>query len=120
MSPIEEIHIDDIRTEYIPQSQRPPETSRFEDYQRYRRSIPVPVNNEPWKPGFETLEDFELAEICLEGALNAGLCKRLIALFHKCLNGGGVFTLDSFDKLQSSWNLASQRLTPVRSLTVRA
>lgn len=110
-------HLDDIRTEYHPQSGRATETSRFEDYTRFRQSRPVPTDDEPWKPGFRTLEDFEFAEIMLEGHMNKGLCKRLIALFRKCLDGQGNFTLSSLDALQTAWDIASHRLTPVQKFS---
>lgn len=109
---------DDIWTEYIPNSKRSPEISHFEDYVRFRQSSPIPTDDEPWKPGFETVENFEFAEICLEGSLNMGLCKRLINLMHKCIGGGGKFTLSSVDDLRSSWRIASRRLTGVRYLLV--
>lgn len=106
--------LDDIRTEYHPQSGRTTEYSHFGDYVRFRQSRPVPTDDEPWKPGFQTLEDFEFAEILLEGHMNTGLCKRLISLFRKCLDGQGSFTLSSLDALQAAWKIASHRLTPVR------
>ncbi|THG93164.1 hypothetical protein EW026_g7995 [Hermanssonia centrifuga] len=77
---------DDIKMQYHPSTGRPPVISHFEDFQRHRNR-PSHVNpnafeDEPWKP-FQTREDFDFAEVCLE----AGLTQRQV---EKDIPEGGV------------------------------
>ncbi len=63
---------DDIKIEYHPSTGRPPVISHFKDFQRHRdrptNVNPAAFEDEPWKP-FQTREDFDFAELCLEAAL---------------------------------------------------
>src|ERR1700722_3856232 len=68
---VEQLEIDDIRTEYHPKSGRRNKTERFHKYKRSvaPENVSPPQNKEPWRP-FISREDFEFAEVVLDAALN--------------------------------------------------
>ena len=75
---------------------------------------PQPFDSEPWRPFFETHQDFEFAEIILESGLDSKRVDALIKLINLCIEGKGQFTITNFVQLQSKWKGASEVLTPVR------
>ena len=71
-SPDAEAVVDDIRTEFHPNSGQPTQTAHFADYghrQELARHTFRPPKK-PWRP-FRTRLDFEVAELILETAMNA-------------------------------------------------
>jgi len=86
--------VDDIITEYHPSSKRPATVERFHEYGMEASSAPQPLcpqplDSEPWRPYFETRQDFELAEIILEGGLDSKRSDALIKLINLCIEGKG-------------------------------
>lgn len=73
------------------------------------------MESEPWLPFFETREDFLLAEVILEGCLGSELSDRLLKIFDTCNAGKGRVTLKNFQQLQTAWERASLKLSPVSS-----
>ncbi|KAI0033052.1 hypothetical protein K488DRAFT_48524 [Vararia minispora EC-137] len=104
--------LDDIRTEYHPRSGRETETVHFDDYGRKQTppdSIPAA---KPWKPSFETREDFELTEIMLEACMNETLTDRLLKIFESCAEDRGKVTFRRYSDVKQAWEHASTRLAP--------
>lgn len=97
--------IDDIKIEYHPHSERPPEVLPLKDYQERRRNIKIPKlkTHQPWKP-FKSRAEFEYAEIALKVGLSKNQSDTLIALMKRCIRGEETFTLDSHAHLCEIWN----------------
>jgi hypothetical protein len=103
---------DDIKTEYHPHSQRPPETVHFEDYNARKHARYELNDEEPWRP-FRSRIDFEFAEITLKAALDKDLTDSLIRLVHRSINETGSFTLKNHADMQDMWNKSAAKLTAV-------
>ncbi|KAN0127630.1 hypothetical protein V8E53_014549 [Lactarius tabidus] len=105
--------IDEFTTQYHPHSGRPPETQTSMDYiHKHPSSRLPPVNAEPWRPFFNTREDFEFAEILMEAGVSKGHSDRLLKLFKKCLGGNGTLTFSNHSDIKNSWDRAAAQLTP--------
>jgi len=96
-------------TEYHPSSKRPATTERFHEYGVKISGSAAPQSpnispsvSEPWKPFFETHQDFEFAEILLESGLDSKRGDALIKLIKMCIEGTGMFTISNFAQLQSN------------------
>ena len=101
-------------TRYHPQSGKCGVIDCFEEYGVKNPQKPRGVADEPWKPFFKSLEDFQFAEVILEAGLQEKQCETLIKIFKTCLRGDGSFNISNFADLQSSWVHASKCLTSVR------
>jgi hypothetical protein len=111
--------IDEFTTQFHPHSGRPLETQTFMDYSyKHGSSRLPPVNAEPWRPFFNTREDFELAEILMEAGVSKGHSDRLLKLFKKCLSGNGALTYSNYSDIKNSWDRAAAQLTPVSLITI--
>lgn len=97
---------DEVTTEYHPNSRRLPETQSFEEYGRKHRFFSPPPNAEPWRPFFNSREDFVFAEILLEAGMNKDQSERLVKLFNLCLDGKGAFTFSNYSDIQAAWGRA--------------
>ncbi|RDB28873.1 hypothetical protein Hypma_015251 [Hypsizygus marmoreus] len=111
--------LDDIKTEYHPNSGRPTRIDRFESY---RRNIPStfpkpPPDKEPWKP-FKSRFDFEFAEFALEAALNEHQIDVLISLFRRCEGEHEALTITNFAELCRIWDFASTLVTSFEKSTI--
>ena len=97
--------IDNIKIEYHPHSERPPEILPLKDYQERRRKIEIPRLNtqQPWKP-FETRADFEFAEVTLKAGLSKNQTDTLLSLIKRCLKGEDTLKLNSHDHICEIWN----------------
>ena len=103
--------VDDIRTEYHPNSGRAPDICHFEDYKpRAPRPSSAP-DSEPWHP-FRTRADFEFAEVVFKAALSEQQRELLIKIVNSVAAGQLKFTLGSDKELTETWKLASELLTP--------
>lgn len=105
---------DHIRTEYHPSTGRAPETEHLDSYIRKRKKAAAAPDPRPWYPAFETLEDFELAELALEACINDRHLDRLVKLICRVVNGKGRFTFEKGGDVRDGWERAAQRLAPVR------
>jgi hypothetical protein len=104
----------DIRIKYHPSSHRELETFAFEDFTRVPvvpESIPL-VDLKPWAP-FRTREDFEFAELAQDARMTKPQVNKLIGLFRRCIESGDSFTLSSYDEMQKTLMVASERLPKV-------
>ncbi len=104
---------DEITTEYHPNSRRPPETQPFEEYGRKRQFFSPPPSAEPWRPFFNTREDFVFAEILMEARVDRDRSDRLIKLIKLCLDGKGALTFSNYSDVLTAWECAASQLTPV-------
>ncbi|KAI0271244.1 hypothetical protein BC834DRAFT_818216 [Gloeopeniophorella convolvens] len=109
----------DMRTVYHPNSGRPvsEHTSRHPGSAHGESARPI-LPDEPWKPFFNTREDFLLSEILLESGMNKGHSDRLLRLIQACISGKGKLTLSNYSEVQAAWQRASQKLTPFECETV--
>ena len=104
---------------YHPDSGRPEERQTLADYSHTQQSSNLPpVNDEPWRPFFNTREDFEFAKILMEAGVSKGHSDRLLKLFKKCLSGNGTLTYSNYSDIKSSWDRAAEKLTPVSCVTI--
>lgn len=108
--------IDDIKIEYHPHSERPPEILPLNEYQEHRRKIETPKLNtqQPWKP-FQTQAEFEFAEVALKAGLSKNQVDTLISLMKRCIMGEESFELDSHAHLCEIWNAGAVLHTAVGS-----
>jgi hypothetical protein len=107
--------VDDIRTEYHPNSGRATVTTRVEDGSAAPHTPMLPPEDEPWWPSFKSREEFELAEILLETSMNTTLMDRLLKLIQSCISGKGKLTFTNHKEVQAAWDRAAQQLPPVRT-----
>jgi hypothetical protein len=111
--------IGEFTTQYHPHSGRSPETQTFMDFSHKQQSSRLPpVNAEPWRPFFNTREDFEFAEILMEAGVSKRHSDRLLKLFKKCLSGNGTLSYDNYSDIKTSWDRAAVQLTPVSLITI--
>jgi hypothetical protein len=113
-SPDAEAVVDDIRTEFHPNSGRPTQTAHFADYGHRQESARHTFRppKKPWRP-FRTRLDFEVAELILETAMNAKQTTTLISLLQRCAMGIEKFTIHSHDDLQQTWEQSSVKSVQV-------
>lgn len=105
--------IDDIRTEYHPNSGRGVKVETFENYREHTfKHNSNPEITEPWRP-FQSRTDFEFAELALDAALTKAHVDRLIQLVERCISGQDSFNLTNYQDLSKTWDAASTLLTPV-------
>ena len=107
----------DIQVEYHPKSGCSMDTFKFDKYRQ-----PLPHSNatlepEPWAP-FRTREDFEFAELMLDTGVTKKQAKALIKLFHKCIKGGGNFTISKYKDMEDTLKLASNQLAKVQQIVL--
>ncbi|KAG5640562.1 hypothetical protein DXG03_008069 [Asterophora parasitica] len=96
--------IDDIKTEYHPNSKKPTRIDAFSDYcMQDGCEIKPPQISEPWQP-FCTRANFELAEIAIDAQLNQDHIARIIDLIRRCVDGHAEFTLSGNNDLQRIWD----------------
>ncbi|KAH9017439.1 hypothetical protein EDB84DRAFT_1628850 [Lactarius hengduanensis] len=91
---------DNLRTckftvEYHPNSGRVSEPPSDEPNNKRRRTDPPPYKKEPWRPFFQTREDFVFSEVV-----------------GTCIDGKGSLTLLTYSDMMGAWERASSQLTP--------
>jgi hypothetical protein len=105
--------IDNIRTEYHPNSGRGIKVETFEDYREHTlKDNSVPEITDPWRP-FQSRTDFEFAQLALEAALTKKHVDKLIQLVERCIKGQDSFNLTNHQDVCSTWDAAANKLTPV-------
>ena len=105
--------IDNIRTEYHPNSGRGAKVEKFEDYREHSlKHNSVPEIKDPWLP-FQSRTDFEFAQLALDAALTKTHVDKLIQLVERCIKGQDSFNLRNHQHLHDTWDAASSLLTPV-------
>ncbi len=101
---------DDIKMQYHPSTGRPPVISHFEDFQRHRNR-PSHVNpnafeDEPWKP-FQTREDFDFAEVCLEAGLTQRQVEVMLRMIQNAKAGCSEISFQCYKDVETAWESAS-------------
>lgn len=97
--------VDSIKVQYHKATGRSPEIYAFEDFTRDQHHInSVPVNQEPWKPAFNSRLDFELAELAHEVHMNKGQVQRLLNIIHDVAAGKDRFTFVRVDDVDHAWS----------------
>jgi len=76
-----------------------------------------PPDKEPWLP-FRSREDFELAEIVHDAAMNQSQIDALIKFIHHCEENPGNLTFKGFQDLRKSWENSSALLTEVSIFSI--
>ena len=102
-------------------SERPTQTFHFDEYQRQRPAGLDPTTllqhlHEPWKP-FQSLEEFEFAEVTLEAGLNQKQTDKLISVVRRLMQNKPKFSFTNHRGVRSAWEKAALYHTQVRSLT---
>ena len=77
------------------------------------------LNCEPWHDIFDNKDNFELAELILNAALNDNLINRLFKIIGHIHDRTSQLIYTSSCKLNEAWNLASSLDTPVSCLLHR-
>jgi len=104
--------IDNIRTEFHPNSGRGVKVETFEDYREHTlKPSSVPEITDPWRP-FQSRTDFEFAQLALDAALTKTHVDKLIQLVERCIKGQDSSNLTNHQDLYKTWDAASTMLTP--------
>jgi hypothetical protein len=111
------IALEEIRTEYHPNSGRPTTTRHIDDPSLAPPST-YPLQSQPWSPFFETREDFMLSEVILDGCLGSELADKLLKIFELCNSGEGKVTFKTFSQVQAAFQRASVKLSPMSTRAV--
>ncbi|TFK39111.1 hypothetical protein BDQ12DRAFT_698231 [Crucibulum laeve] len=92
--------MDDIKTEYHPNSGRPTTVKAFSEFGKQQEAKPkLPCDPEPWRP-FKSRSDFEFSELVLDAALNKKQTNRLIQLINRCMKGDDDFTIRNHEEMK--------------------
>lgn len=107
--------VDDIKTEYHPNSGQATVVSHFDDFTRARTStFQPPRDDKPWRP-FASRTDFEFAELVLATALSKKQVDALLKLVHRIKQGKDDFTFTTYNDIQQAWADASPKVAAVRT-----
>ncbi|KAG1797825.1 uncharacterized protein HD556DRAFT_1431036 [Suillus plorans] len=109
-------NVDDIQTEYHPNSGIPAQTQTFSTFQRDLLQDPPTPDAQPWAP-FRCRLDFEVAELAHEATLSQPQIERLIDLLHHSKQE--PFSLCNYKDIRNMWSAISHRLTPFQKRTIR-
>jgi hypothetical protein len=105
--------INNIRTEYHPNSGHGVKVETFENYREHTfKPVSISEITEPWHP-FQSRTDFEFAQLALDTSLTKAHVDRLIQLVKRCISGQDSFNLMNHQDLYKTWDVASTMLTPV-------
>jgi hypothetical protein len=105
--------IDDIETEYLPNSKRTTHINAFEDFEKKKIPCPSVLNTKPWEP-FHSQAKFAFAEIALQVALSNKQLNTLLQIMKIVKEGKEEFELHTHHDVEALWETASISLTPVR------
>ena len=107
----------DVKVVYHPSSGKPYEIISQRAYQEKVKKPQQPeLNREPWRDIFDNKDNFELAELILNAALNDNLINRLFKIIGHIHDRTSQLIYTSSCKLNEAWNLASSLDTPVSCL----
>ncbi|KAG2112434.1 hypothetical protein DEU56DRAFT_874374 [Suillus clintonianus] len=101
-------NVDDIQTEYHPNSGIPAQTRTFSTFQRNILEDPPIPDTQPWA-----------AELAHEAALSQPQIDRLINLLHCSKQDSESFTLRNYKDVRNAWSAISHRLTPFKKQTIQ-
>ncbi|THG92678.1 hypothetical protein EW026_g8308 [Hermanssonia centrifuga] len=109
-------HLDDIKTQYHPNSGLATRVDRFKDYNQEASSVPASESDQrPWFP-YRHLQDFVACELALESCMNEGQIDRMLNLINSTTSERAAFSLKSYSDMKKAWDMAANILTPVHSL----
>lgn len=103
--------IDDIKTEYHPNSGKGLHIHHFNDFSCSAEQTYTSLEDEPWRP-FRCHTDFELVEIAIDASITGNCLDSLIKLIEK-VKSGAEFTLKNAKDVANTWESASAMHTPV-------
>ncbi|KAG2047336.1 hypothetical protein BDR06DRAFT_976817 [Suillus hirtellus] len=103
-------NVDNIWTEYHPNSGIPAQTRTFLMFQHNLLQDPPTPDVQPWAP-FRCRLDFEVAELAHEATLSQPQIEQLIDLLHRLKQE--PFSLCNYNNIQNMWSAISHHLTPV-------
>lgn len=105
---------DDIKIVWHPRAGREPEIISFEEWGQRMASKPAIVTNKaPWRPYFQTREDFELADIFRRNSMNKKDQNKVIELIRAGTNGSSNVTFTSAADVEKAWEFAKMDLVDV-------
>jgi hypothetical protein len=110
----EQPDVDDIRTEYHPNSKCPTQIDSFEEFDRTSTPLTPVYNHHPWLP-FHSKAEFKFAEVALQSAMSNKQLDALINVVHTLMKGNEAFEVKNHRDVQALWDRASESLTPVRN-----
>jgi hypothetical protein len=73
---------------------------------------------EPWRPFFQTCEDFVFSEVLMEIGTSRDQFDRLLKVIRTCIDGKGSLSLSNYSDMMGAWECALAQLTPVSPQTV--
>ncbi|GJE87349.1 hypothetical protein PsYK624_034320 [Phanerochaete sordida] len=98
---------DDIRVEYHPASGRGTKITPFKDYHReYPARPPSEGDDKPFAP-FESLEDYQFAEIALDAGLKKPQVDTLLSFIQAGKNGTSKVTFNTSADVDAAWDKAA-------------
>ncbi|GJE85102.1 Plavaka transposase-domain containing protein [Phanerochaete sordida] len=98
---------DDIRVEYHPASGRGTKISAFGDYQReYPARPPAEGDDKAFAP-FNSLEDYQFAEIALDAGLKKPQVDRLLSFIQAGKTGASKVTFETSADVDAAWDKAA-------------
>jgi hypothetical protein len=103
--------------EYHPNSGRASETLDEHSGSKCRLSTRTP-KAEPWRPFFQTREDFVFSEVLMEIGTSRDQFDRLLKVIRTCIDGKGSLSLSNYSDMMGAWERASAQLTPVSPRTI--
>ena len=114
---VERLQKGDVKVVYHSSSGKPYEIISQRAYQEKVKKLQQPeLNREPWRDIFDNKDNFELAELVLDVALNDSLTDRLFKIIGRICDGTLQLTYTLSRELNEVWNLASSLDTPVSCL----
>lgn len=115
ISPTSDLNVDDVKIVWHPTDAREPEIMSREEWSQYitPKSSP-PSNAAPWRPHFQSREDFELANIFRKYRMKAEDQDRVIKLTKAGADGKSNITFNGVRDIENAWELAKLDLVNVR------
>ncbi|PIL29072.1 hypothetical protein GSI_09120 [Ganoderma sinense ZZ0214-1] len=99
--------VDDFVTVTHPSANVPIAHARFEDFNRSLPDVdPAKLSSKSWAPAFQSLEEFQFAELALELGMNKEQVDRFLALID-VVRQGATFTLKKHGDVMNAWDRAS-------------
>ena len=110
-----ELEVGDVKCVYHPASGKQYEVISAETFQTSEPAADQELLVETWPHrGFDTRDDFELAEFMLDARLNTKLSHRLFQILNKALDGESSISLRGVDQLNAAWEIAGKSEEQVR------
>lgn len=114
IDPAPNFNVDDVKVVWHPSDGREPEIMSREEWSQYiTPKSPPPSRSAPWRPHFQTREDFELANIFRKYHMKAEDQDKVIQLTKAGADRKSNVTFSGVRDIQNAWNLAKLDLVNV-------